>query len=386
MIWLMNSTTTPLDPRVREVMIPLLEEDPGRDGSFLTDARSGRRILDEARARVASLCGGEDDGEIVFTSGGTEACNMAIKGIALAALARGGPRRLIACATEHTAVLYPMRTLARLGFDVHECPVDGDGVVSVEALAALLAEPTLCVSVAPVNAETGTMQPMEEVVRLARVAGAAVHADACVTAAYELVRAADRGIDLVSLSAHKIGGPRGCGALYARRGVRLTPLVEGGTEEGGRRGGASSPALIAGFGAAASFASSEVPGGAGRRARLDRRLAEGILAVPGTRRNGPAGARAPGLLNVSVEGCDGEALMTALARCGIALSSGSSCFQEAGKPSHVLTAMGRDGAHARGSVLFALGRVHTEEEIDSVVSAFASAVASLRAIAPRTGG
>ena len=378
----MHSTTTPLDPRVREKMIPLLSDDPRSAGGLPHDPRRARAHLDEARRRVAALCGAPSDEAVIFTSGGTESCNMALKGLALAELSRGGARRrCLAAATEHTAVLYPLRTLNRLGFEFIEVPVDRHGVMNLEALESLLGTPTLVVTAAAVNAETGTRQPLDDIVRIAHAAGSIVHTDACVAAACGPVDVVSMGVDLASFSAHKIGGPRGCGALYARDGVRLLPLIEGGTAEGGRRGGTENIAGIGGFGLAAEILRAESPCSTSGVDSLAARLEASIMSVPGVRLNGHPVARARRMINVSVDGVDGEALMTALALRGIAVSSGSSCYQETGKPSHVLLAMGLEDA-ARGSVLFSLGRGTTVQDIDSVVSCFGPIVATLRALSP----
>jgi len=376
----MNSTTTPLDPRVREAMVPLLDAPADGPG-----ARETKRIADAARAGVAMLCGADPE-EIVLTSGGTESCNLALKGPALWSVSRGETRRrVLALATEHTSVLYPLRTLGRLGCDAREIPVDRDGTVDLDALEDLLGTPTSIVSIAPVNAETGTLQPVDRVVSMARERGALVHVDACLSAAYAPIDVGAMDVDLASFSAHKIGGPKGAGALFVREGVRLLPLIEGGVEEGGRRGGAAAAMSISGLGGAARIHAEQGAQDRARYARLSARLEAGLRGVAGVLFNGGA-RRAAGLVNVSVPGVDGEALITKLSLRGIAVSTGSSCFQETGKPSHVLLAMGMEPERARGSVLFALGRATRDEEIDRVIEVFGEVVASLRALGPARAG
>ena len=378
MIWLMNSTTTRLDPRVRAAMMPLLASE--EQGGVAQGAT--RSALDAARAEVGRFCGA-DPAQIVFTSGGTEACNVALKGPALWALSRNDERRrILALSTEHTAVLYPMRTLGRLGFDAREIPVDRQGVVDLAALEDLLKVPTLLVAMAPANAETGTFQPLDGVVALAHRRGALVHADACLTAAYGGIDVGALGVDMASFSAHKIGGPKGAGAFWARDGVRLLPLLEGGVNEGGRRGGAENVAGIAGFAAAARIWKDEGSQIWQRLEALGSRLESALLRTQGVECNGGAARRLPGMVNVSVPGLDGEALITKLALRGVAVSSGSSCFQETGKPSHVLLAMGLDALRARGSVLFSLGRDTTDADVDRVIEVFPQVVASLKALGP----
>ncbi len=383
LIYLMHSTSAPLDPRVREKMLPLLDEDPRRPGGLLSDGRRIRRLLEEARAQVAALCGATA-GEIIFTSSGTEACNLALKGVALARRGRRGRRlragRMLVAATEHSAVLYPARSLAKMGFDCREIPVDRHGVVRLDVLERMCDEETFLVSVAPATAETGSLQPIGEIARLVKRRPALLHADASLAGACMAIDVASLGADLVSFSAHKMGGPRGVGALYVRDGVRLTPLIEGGVSEGGRRGGAEYVAGIAGFAETATILSRELPSVGPWLSSLAASLQDALLRVPGVSLNGHPERRLRTMVNVSVDGVDGEALVMRLAGEGVAASTGSACFSEAGKPSHVLAAMGLSQERARGSVLFALGRGNTPEEIDRVAGIFPRVVASLRAI------
>lgn len=366
-------------------MLPLLEENPLREGSLLADGRRMKEVVEEARARVAAFTGAPP-GEILLTSGGTESCNLAIKGVAMARLARGERGRILVCATERDAVLHPARTLSRLGFQPDIVPVDCRGVVDVDRLEAMLPGAFL-VCVAAADEETGTRQPIVEVAARARRHGALLHVDACVAAGYrELddVRAADP--DLLSLSAHRLGGPRGAGALRVGRGVRLLPLIEGGTQEGGRRAGMPDVAALSGFGEAVRLRARELPDDGPRMERLGRDLASRIGAEAGVRLNGHPAARLQALVNVSAEGVDGEALLLKLARAGVAASSGSSCVREAGKPSRVLLAMGVSEALAQSSVLFALGPATTGEEIARAAQAMGRALAELRAVAPASRG
>ncbi len=375
LIYLKNSTTTALDPRVRERMLELLEEDPRQEGSLLADGTAMKRVVEEGRGQVARWCGARPE-EIIFTSSGTESCNLALKGVMLARREREG--RILAAATEHSAVLYPARTLAKLGFELREIPVDRHGTLRSDRLEELL-RPGDLVSVALATAETGTLQSVREIARSIRERGALLHVDACLAAAYQPVDVGVLGADLVSFSAHKLGGPRGVGALFARDGVRLLPLVEGGVSEGGRRGGAPFVAGIAGFGAAADLFLVELPREGPRLSRLGTLLEEGLIRLPGVLLNGHPVQRLRAVVNVSVRGLDGESLALRLGSRGIAASSGSSCFEEAGKPSHVLLAMGMSPSRARGSLCLAVGRGNTEEEISAVIEAVSEASESLRA-------
>ena len=380
---MLAATTRPLEPRVRETIESLLHEDPRDPDGLLADPWRVAGLLDRAREE----CGEAWDcppGEIIFTSNGTESCNLALKGPALALLSKGRPAgRIIVGATEHSSVLFPARTLRKLGFVVQEAPVDGEGLIRLDRLDDLLREPALLVSIASMDGETGCCQPMEEIAGMVHRNGALLHVDACLSIDRLPLGEARAGGDLVSISGHKLGGPRGTGALIVRDGVRLLPLLEGGTEEGGRRGGAPFVAGIVGLGMAAGIVARE---GVRRRERLrqvSRSLEAGLSRVESVAVNGSRERCAPGMINLSAGGVDGEALQTLLAQRGIFVSSGSSCFQETGKPSHVLTAMGLDPALARGSLLFAPQFDVTNEEIERTVVAYGEAVAALRRIAGR---
>ncbi|HZE87893.1 MAG TPA: aminotransferase class V-fold PLP-dependent enzyme, partial [Verrucomicrobiae bacterium] len=368
-VYLKHAITTPIDPRVRDRIVACLEDDPRLAGSLLSDGRLAPRLLAEARERVALLAGGTA-GEIVFTSGGAEASSLALKGTALAPRPGRERRRLLVSATAPTPIRHPARSLARLGFAVEEIPVDRRGLLDLDALADLLGDDVLIVSVEWVNAETGVVQPVAEIGETARARGALFHVDASTAAAHFPVSAADLRADLMTFSAHRMYGPRGAGALLVRDGVRLAPLVEGGVEEGGRRGGAPSLALLAGFGEAAALAMIERSGWIERSWSAGRAILEGLEEVPGVTVNGAGAPRVEALVNVSVPGAEGESLLLDLARAGIAAASGSACYDEAGKPSHVLEAMGVAPRLAQGSVLFAAGRETTLGDAEAVAIAF----------------
>ena len=420
-VYLRHSATTPLDPRVAALISVLLAEDPRTEGGLLADGRRIAGILADSRAAVARFAHVAPD-EIVFTSSGTEACNLALKGIAMARWRDHGPTgRILVASTEHTAVLYPARTLGKLGFEIAEIPVDPDGLVEPGVVADMMGTETFLVCVAGVTSETGTVQPLREIARVAHDRGALLHADLCLAAAGIDLDLRALGADLASFSAHKLGGPRGTGALYARQGVRLAPQIEGGLGESGRRGGAENVAGIAGFAAAAGYRREAIVSCGPALSAMTSRLEDALLSVegvtlngpgrsrtatlsvegvtlngPGRNRtatpsvegatlNGPARARMAGIINVSVAGLDGEALLLKLASSGIAASSGSSCLTEIGKPSHVLTAMGVAPELARGSLLFSLGPDTTMDEIDHVIAVFPRVVAALRGISIRRG-
>ena len=379
-VYLRHSTTSPLDSRVRALMEALLMEDPRIDGGLLADGRRMSGVIEESRREISRCCGADPD-EIVFTSSGTEACNLALKGVSMARWRERAPEgRILVAATEHTAVLYPARTLGKLGFEITELPVGRDGLVDPGVVARMMGTGTFLVSVAGVTSETGTIQPIGEIARIAHERGALMHADLCLLAAGLDVDLRALGVDLASFSAHKLGGPRGTGALYVKEGVRLAPLIEGGLNESGRRGGAENVAGIAGFAAAVRYRREDLASAGPALALMTSRLEEALLGIPGVSPNGPRRGRLTGMINISVAGLDGEGLLLKLASRGIAASSGSSCVTEIGKPSHVLTAMGVPAGLARGSLLFSIGPHNTMAEIDHVISVFPEAVRALRGI------
>lgn len=375
-IYLDHNATTPVDPRVLEAMLPYLQEGFGNPSSLHWFGQRARAALDEARARVAELIGASP-AEIVFTGSGTEADNLALRGVA--ATAREPRRAIVYSAVEHHAVVHTARALAEEGWPVQAVRVGADGLVDLEDLRARVDERTALVAIMLANNETGVVQPVAEVARMAHEKGALVHCDA-VQAAGKIpvdVRALD--VDLLALSAHKIYGPKGVGALYVKRGARLKPLLRGGSQERNRRAGTENVAGIAGLGAAAQLARTELTVQAGRLRALRDRLEQRLLAIPGARRNGD-GPRVPNTCNVSFEGIEAESLLMALDLAGIAVSTGAACAAGAVEPSHVLRGMGLPMDRVQGSLRFSLGRSNTEEQIDRAADAVASAVEKQRSL------
>ncbi|MGH9868297.1 MAG: cysteine desulfurase family protein [Candidatus Polarisedimenticolia bacterium] len=375
-----HATSWPLDPRVLRFMTPLLEAESGGPGSPPGRDRVAE-VLDQARDRVAVLVEASP-GQIIFTSGGTEACNLAIKGVGLARLIRAGSAgRIVVGATERPAVLHPARTLAKLGAEVVEVPVGPDGVLALDRMSSLM-EGAALVTVSFADEETGTCQPMAEIARMARARGVLLHADASLAAGYRRLSVRDLDVDLLSLSSHRMGGPRGAGALYVREGVRLLPLIEGGTQESGRRAGMPFVAGLAGFGEAARLRVADLQDEQARLDRLGRDLARALSLLDGVRLNGHPDRKLHPLVNISASGLEGEAILLKLRRRGVTASTGSSCAEQAGKPSRVLAAMGIPEALARSSILFSLGPRTTDEDVVRTVDAMAEALAQLRALAP----
>lgn len=402
MIYLDNAASTPVRPEALDAMLPHLREGGhGNPSSLHSYGRAAERALAAARRRVASLVGASSPSEILLTSGGTESNNLAILGAAGAAARRGAPRRIVSTAIEHEAVLGPCRRLAASGFDVEYVPPDGAGRVDAGAVADAVSRGGAClVSMMLANNEVGAVQPVEEAARMCGGSGAVFHTDAVQAAGKIPVDAARLGVDLLSVSAHKIGGPKGAGALYVRRGTALDPLVLGGGQEGGKRSGTENVPAIAGFGRACELAGSELGESAARARALRDRLVAGVAAsVPHSACNGPepgpagppggpaaAAARAPAVLpgtaHFTFLGVSGEDLLLKLDEEGIAASTGSACTVKTQKASHVLEAMGFTHEQVSGSLRLSIGASNTADEIDRTVSALARIVADLRRVSP----
>jgi cysteine desulfurase len=379
-VYLDNHATTRTDPRVVEAMLPYFTTFYGNAASlshrYGWDAAAA---VDRARAQVAAAIGAEPR-EIVLTSGATEANNLALKG-ALPHLKRRG-NHVVTAATEHKAVLDPLRRLAREGWELTIVPPDPFGQVTAAAVEAALTDRTVLVSVMAANNEVGTLNPVAAIGPLCHARGILFHTDATQAVGKVPLAVEEAGIDLLSLSAHKIYGPKGVGALYVRRGtppVRLSPLFDGGGHERGFRSGTLPVPLVVGLGEAAELAMRERPAEAARLGALRDRLHAGIVArleEVQVRLNGHPTERLPGNLNLSFAGVDGEALMMQMR--DVAVSSGAACTTANPEPSHVLRAMGLSEDLARASLRFGLGRFTTAEEIDFAIDAVAAAVARLR--------
>jgi cysteine desulfurase len=366
------NATTPLLPAARAAMQPFLDEAFGNPSSVHREGARARVAIEEARSQVAGLLGARPS-EIVFTSGGTEANNLAIVGVVAE---RDGA--IVTTPVEHSSVREPLRALERQGRSVHWLRVDRLGFADLDDLAARLRESTALASIDWANNEIGTIQPIEEVARLCRAAGALLHADAVQAAGKIPVAVAHA--DLLSISAHKIGGPKGVGALWIRSGVRIRPLMLGGEQERGLRAGTENVAGIVGFGAAAEVAR-EVPARARELVRLRERLWDGLCTrVDGIERNSPVERGLPNTLNVRIEGSRGEAMVAALDLEGIAISTGSACAAGAAEPSHVLQAIGLSAEDARDGLRFSLGPDTSPAEIDHTVDVVSAVVERMRGL------
>lgn len=375
-IYLDHNATTPLDPRVLEAMLPVLREGFGNPSSLHWYGQQARALLDEARAHVASLIGATPS-EIVFTAGGTEADNIALRGAAAAA--RGPRRKVVYSAIEHHAVLNTARALAGEGRPVEVARVGADGLVDIEDLRARVDDTTAVVAVMRANNETGVIQPIEEVARIAHAAGAILHCDAVQAAGKIAVDVRALDVDTLALSAHKFYGPKGVGVLYVKRGTKLEPWVRGGSQERNRRAGTENVAGIVGLGRAAALAADDLLVEAPRLQELRDTLEERLLAIPGARRNGE-GPRVPNTANVSFDGIEAESLLMALDLAGIAVSTGAACAAGAVEPSHVLRGMGLPAERVQGSIRLSLGRSTSAEAIDRAAEAVTAAVEKQRAV------
>jgi cysteine desulfurase len=376
-IYLDYNATAPPAPGVADVVGRVLSETYGNASSVHAFGQRAKAVLDDARGALAALLDAEPS-EIVFTSGGTEADNLALRGGA-EALEPGGRRRIITTGIEHEAVLTTCRALERRGWTITLLPIGERGLVDPAILAETIDANTAIVSVMHANNEIGTIQPVAELARIARDAGALFHTDAVQSVGKIPVSVRALGIDLLSLSAHKFGGPKGVGALWIRRGVRLGPVVTGGRQERNRRAGTENVAGIAGLGLAAQYAKAAMASSMATQADLRDRLERGILdSVRGTAVNGDQSRRVPNTTNISFDGIEAESLLIALDLEGVAVSTGSACSSGSLEPSHVLRAMGLPHPRTRNSLRFSLGPSTTAADIDFVISVLPGLVDKLR--------
>jgi cysteine desulfurase len=371
------NATTPPSPEVVERVAAATRDLFGNASSVHHFGQQAKAALDDARSALATLLSA-DPSEIVFTAGGTESDNFALRGAA-EALEPTGRRHLVASAIEHEAVLNTLKALARRGWRTTLVPVDQTGVVSPERVREALADDTAIVSVMHANNEIGTIQPIKEIAAVAHERGALMHTDAVQSAGKIPVDVRALGVDLLSISAHKFNGPKGAGAIYIKRGTRMQPILTGGKHERNRRAGTENTPAIVGMGVAAREAVHKMASEAARVAALRDRLEAGILAaVPGTAVNGEGSPRVPNTTNISFDRVEAESLLIALDLEGIAVSTGSACSSGTLEPSHVLKAMGFPVHRTQNSLRFSLGLFSTDAEVDRVVETLPRLVDKLR--------
>lgn len=379
-VYLDNAATSPPHPEAVKTMNFFLLERFGNPSSLHAFGREAREGVESTRRTVAALISAEPE-EVFFTSGGTEANNLAITGVARANRSRGN--HIITSQVEHHAVLHTCEALEKEGFAVTRVQVDRYGVVDPDDVRRAITPGTTLVTIMLANNEIGTVEPIREIAAVAREAGVYMHTDAVQAAGNTPVSARELGVDLMTISGHKFYGPKGVGALFVRKGTKISPIIHGGGHERGMRAGTENAPAIAGLGKAAELAAAEMGDRVLRITRLREKLLRGVLErVEAVHLNGHPERRLPNNVNVSVEGVEGEAIVLGLDMRGIAASSGSACTSASLEPSHVLLATGQSPELAHGSLRMTLGRLTTDEDIDYVLEALVAVISRLRAISP----
>ncbi len=374
MVYLDHAATTPVRQEVVEEMLPFFKEAYGNPSSIYRLGREARGAVEEAREKVARVLGARPE-EIFFTSGGTESNNLAIRGVVKNL---GKKTHLITSSVEHHAVLDVCKELESEGHRVTYLPVDGYGMVDPEDVRKALKPETSLITIMTANNEVGTIQPVKEIGELAREKGAVFHTDAVQAVGNIPLKVEEIKADILSLSAHKLNGPKGTGLMYLRRGIKIAPLSRGGAQEQKLRPGTENVPGIVGLGKAVELASWELPEKMENLTRLRNRLIEGLLAMEEVYLNGHPVRRLPGNVSVSIKYVEGESLLLSLDMEGIAASSGSACTSGSLEPSHVLTAMGADHERAHGSIRFSMGHGSTEADVERVLKALPGIVTKLR--------
>ena len=379
-VYLDNASTTPLRPEVRQAMMPFLDEIFGNPSSLHDWGDAARQAVEVAQTQVAQLIEADAE-EIIFTGSGTESNNFAIKGLALAQQAKG--KHVVVSAIEHFSVLHSAKTLEKWGFELTLIPVDKYGVVDPEDIRKNLRKDTVLVSVMHANGEVGTIEPIEQIAKITRESNVVFHTDAVAAAGTIPVNVRELGVDALSLAGNQFYGPKGVGALWVRKGLRIMPLLDGGVQEGGRRAGTENVPAIVGLGKAAELATANIAARIERLTPLRDRLLAGLpgkidhVVVTGHPQN-----RLPGNASFCVEFIEGESMLMLLNSKGVAVSSGSACTSRALKASHVLIAMGIPHELAQGSLLFSFGIDNTPEDTDYVLEVMPDIVDKLRQMSP----
>lgn len=375
-IYLDHSATTPLDKRVLDVMLPYLTEEFGNPSSLHGYGRSAKVALESARDRIAQMLNSKPN-EIVFTAGGSEADNLAILGVAYSAQTRG--KHFITNRAEHHAVIHSFTSLEKDGFEVTYVPCDEYGMVDPDAVANAMRKDTALVSIMHANNEVGTINPIQEIGEMVKKNGALFHVDAVQAFGKIPIDVNRMNIDLLSMSAHKLYGPKGVGGLFVRSGVKLQPQILGGSQERGQRAGTENIAGVTGFGKAADLCRMEMTDESARLRAMQARLWKALCeSIPGMQLNGHPDLRLPGHLNVSFEGLMGDEILMMLDLKGIAVSTGSACTSGAVTVSHVLKAMGLDDNRSHGAVRMTLGRSSDEDDLPYIVDTIRNCVEKMR--------
>jgi len=379
-VYLDYVATTPVLPEVLEAMLPYFRDAYGNVQSLHNWGDKAREAVDGARGKVADLIGGEAE-EITFTASGTESNNFAVKGLAMAQQSKG--KHIVVSAIEHFSVLHSAKTLEKWGFEVTEVPVDKHGIVDPDKVAQSLRKDTILVSIMHANSEVGTIEPIKEIAGVVKKSGAIFHTDAVATAGTIPVDVKEMGVDALSLAGNQFYGPKGAGALWLKKGVRIIPFLDGGVQEGGRRAGTEDVPAIVGLGKAGELAKAEM----GTRAKRSSALRDSLIAglpkrIEHVTVTGHPTQRLPGHASFCIEFIEGEAMLMLLNSRGIAVSSGSACTSRALKASHVLIAMGIPHEIAQGSLLFSFGLDNTGKDVDYVLETMPPIVDRLRQMSP----
>lgn len=379
-IYLDHAATTATDPEVLETMLPYFHEHYGNPSSIYSMSRVSKNAIENAREIVANALNANPK-EIVFTSSGSESDNFAVKGIALAKQQKGN--HIITSPIEHHAVLYTCKFLEKNGFTVTYLPVNQDGVVKLDELEKAITPQTILITVMHANNEIGTIQPISRIGEIARKHGITFHTDAVQTFGHIPVNVDDLNVDILSISGHKFYGPKGVGALYIRKGTKITPLIHGGDQEHRRRASTENVPSIIGLGKAVEIAGKVMKNEAIRQTKLRDEFIRTILDnIDDARLNGHPSLRLPNNVNISFEGIEGESILLNLDMEGIAASTGSACSSSSLEPSHVLLSIGLSHEFAHGSVRFSIGKHTTKDDLDYVVKVLPGIVKKLRAMSP----
>ena len=378
-VYMDNAATTPVSPAVLEKMLPYFSECYGNANSIHSTGLDARKALNAARKKVAAALNCNPE-EVYFTSGGSESDNWALKGVAFANRKKGN--HIITSAIEHHAILHTCEWLEKQGFEITYVPVDADGLVNPADVEAAITDKTILISIMAANNEIGTIEPIEEIAKIAHAHHVLFHTDAVQAIGAISVDVRAIGCDLLSLSGHKFHGPKGVGALYIKQGTRIDNLIHGGAQERGRRASTENVAGIVGMAEAIELATANIPEKAARISALRDQLIDGLTALPYVRLNGHRTKRLPGNVNVSVRFIEGESLLLRLDLAGVAASSGSACTSGSLDPSHVLLAIGLPHEIAHGSLRLSLSDTTTQEEVDYVLSVLPGIIKYLRDMSP----
>ena len=380
MVYADNAATTKMSRKAIDAMLPYMEECWGNPSGLYTFSQKAKEAIESAREQVAHCLGGDASG-IYFTSGGSEADNQALVSAAVNG-AKKGKRHIVSTVFEHHAVLHTLAKLEKQGFEVTLLPVGKDGMVSLEDVQKAIRQDTALVTVMYANNEIGTIQPIKEIGAICRDRGVTFHTDAVQAAGHLPIDIKEQNIDMLSLSAHKFHGPKGIGVLYAKKGIGLVNIIEGGAQERGKRGGTENVPAIMGMAAALGESCEHMAENNKKLCGLRAKLIHGLSKIPHSVLNGDAGNRLPGNVNFCFEGIEGESLLLLLDDRGICASSGSACTSGSLDPSHVLLALGRPHEIAHGSLRLSLSEYNTETDIDKILTAVPEVVEYLRGISP----